>query len=153
MNVLVIDVRLKDIRSEPMYQAVLEDLKRDKRHAGIDEETLARHAEEAINKYLGRGNNESSIIEQKREQVDLLVSKIVGLIVLKIRTSGTGIAIDKAFIGKLKTKINTQKKKLFGPVEDAASEELDRQYQWLRENVEIPILQGHNLQGLPLWLR
>jgi superfamily II DNA or RNA helicase len=152
MSVLVVDVRLKDIRSEPMFQAVLEDLKRDKRHAGIDEEVLARHAEEAIHRYFGRGSNQSSIIEQKKEQVDLLVSKIVGLILQKIRTSGTG-TIDKAYIGKLKTKINTQKKKLFGPVEDAASDNLDRQYQWLRETVEIPILQGHNLQGLPLWLR
>jgi hypothetical protein len=136
-----------------MYQAVLEDLKRDKRHAGIDEETLARHAEEAINKYLGRGNNESSIIEQKKEQIDNLVTKIVGLVLQKIRTSGTGPTIDKAFIAKLKTKINAQKKSIFGPVGAATSEGLDRQYQWLREAVEIPILQGQNLQGLPLWLR
>jgi superfamily II DNA or RNA helicase len=151
MNVMVVDVRLKDIRSEPMYRAVLEATTRDPRHAGIDEETLAHHVEAEILKYLSRGCNESSVIEQKREQVDLLVTKIVGLIVTKIRVSGA--AFDRALIGKLKTKINTQKKILFGPVEEAASEQLDRQYQWLREKLELPILQGQNLEGLPPWLR
>ena len=134
-----------------MYRAVLEATTRDPRHAGIDEETLAHHVEAEILKYLSRGCNESSVIEQKREQVDLLVTKIVGLIVTKIRVSGA--AFDRALIGKLKTKINTQKKILFGPVEEAASEQLDRQYQWLREKLELPILQGQNLEGLPPWLR
>lgn len=150
MNVMVVDVRLKDIRSEPMFKAVLEDVKH--RHPDVEEEIIARHVEEGIDRYLSRsGSSESSIIEQKREQVDLLVTKIVGLIIRRLR--GVGASIDKALIGKLKTKINSQKKRIFGAIENSASEELDRQYQWLREEVEIPILRGHNLEGLPLWLR
>lgn len=151
MNVMVVDVRLKDIRSEAMYRATLEDTRHDKRHVGVDDETLARHADEAIERYLSRGNSESSIIAQKRDAVDSLVGKIVGLIVMRIRMSGC--SVDPSIIAKFKIKINTRKRKLYGPVEDATSEELDLQYQWLREEVEIPIFQGHNLQGMPAWLR
>lgn len=151
MNVMVVDVRLKDIRSEPMYQAVLDHVKR--QYPEADEEMVARSVEDGIQRYLSRGSSESSLIGQKRELIDALVSKIVGLITTRIRTSGSAVTVDRVYIAKLKTKINAHKKGKFGPVESLASDELDGEYQWLREHVELPILQGHALQGLPSWLR
>jgi hypothetical protein len=32
-------------------------------------------------------------------------------------------------------------------------QQLERMYQWLREEVEVPVFRGHNLEGLPPWLR
>jgi len=151
MNVMVLDVRLTNIRSEPMYQAILDLAKQS--CPETEEQMVERKVEEAIQSYLNRGGSESSTIAQKRDQIENLVAKIVSLIVTKIRTSGERITIDKAYIGKLKTKINARKKGLFGAVDTLTSDQLDREYEWLREELELPIFQGHALQGMPSWLR
>jgi superfamily II DNA or RNA helicase len=151
MNVMVVDVRLKDIRSEPMFRAVLEGQRSDPELAEVSDERLALKVEAGIEAYLNRGSSESSIIEQKKEKIDLLVSKVVGLIVTRMRVSGC--AIDASCVGQLKKRINGEKRRRFGSVEHATSETLDVHYQWLREELEIPISKGHNLQGVPRWLR
>lgn len=148
MSVVIVDVRLTDIREEPMYKGVLEKVER--KLPGITEEMAAKAAEDAVREYLSRGNNETSVIAQKQQQVNAAVTKIAGLIVRRI--SATGVRVEKTFVGDVKRRINQKKKALFGSVDAATPDNLEKQYQWLRD-LEKQILLEHALKGVPQWLR
>jgi len=147
--VIIVDVHLMDIRSEPMFDAVVDRLKR--RHPDVDDEQLKRHAEQAIQDYLNRGNSESAVLAEKREGVETATVKITGLIMSRRRTA-TGKRVDGTIAKEIKWRINTKKKSLFGPVNEATSDELQRHWSWLRD-LESTILAAPGLQGVPAWLQ
>ena len=77
-----------------------------------------------MRKHLERASvNVSSILAQKREHVNNLTRKIVGLVAR--RQQGMGMRrLEKTYLGDLSRRINSQKKRLFGGVEDAAEERI-----------------------------
>lgn len=151
MQVVIVDVRLTDIKQEPMYRAIRDDVvSKTHQMPGFTEAVVEDLVEKGIQDYLARGNNQSSIIAQKQQMVNAAVGKIAGLVIRRVMEA-SGIRPEKTFVGDVKKRINQKKKTLFGSVEDASDETLDRQYQWLRE-LEKQILLGHALQGAPKWL-
>lgn|SRR5215475_1192600 len=150
---VIADVELVDIRSEPMFKVVRDAAARDLEQRGLRAvpEQIDDAAERAIRKYLNQTSNESAILAQKREQVDLAANKIASLIMR--RKSEAGIRPERSEAGDLKKRINTQKRIRFnGRVKDLDEAELEQQYSWLKE-IERSILLAHGLNGLPSWLR
>jgi hypothetical protein len=153
---IIADMRLKEIRSEPMYQEIYKRTFQDVR-AKVDlarsDEDVARvaadAAERALVEYLNRSNNESAIYEQKIDQIETALSKIAGLVIR--RMIDQGMSIERSLAGDLRRRINTQKKRELGAVRDAGADP-DLHWTWLK-TLERRILQEHGLLGLPQWLR
>lgn len=153
----IADMRLQEIRSEPMYQAIYKrtfDDVRSKTDLAITEEQVAKvaadAAEKALIEYLNRSNNLSAIYEQKIDQIEAALSKIAGLIIR--RMTEQGMRIERSLAGDLRRRINTQKKRELGSVRNADDAGLDLHWTWLK-NLERAILVEHALQGVPQWLR
>lgn len=146
---IIADMRLLEIRSEPMFKAVYEKVRTQTSQARTDEEVSAI-VERSIQDYLNRSNNQSVIFAQKQDQIEAAVSKIAGLVIR--RMIALNMSIERTLSGDLKKRINTQKRMAFGPVKNADEDTLDRHWEWLK-NLERGILLAQNLEGLPKWLR
>lgn len=146
---MIADMRLLEIRSEPMFKAIFERTRMQTSEVRTDEE-VSVIVERGIQDYLNRSNNASVIFAQKQDQIEAAVSKIAGLIIR--RMIALNMSIERTLSGDIKKRINTQKRIAFGPVKDADEATLDRHWEWLK-NLERGILLGHNLEGLPKWLR
>ena len=150
MSWVIADMRLVDIRSEPMFKAIYEGVRKASDLARTDEE-IAAIAERKIIEYMNRGgNNQSAIIAQKNEQINSACSKIAGLIMRRL--SESGMLVERTLAGDLRKRINSQKKKDLGSVTGADDDTLDRHWEWLKA-LERRIMLEHGLSGLPQWLR
>lgn len=150
MYVVVVDVHLSDIRKGKLFEIAYDGAVKEFPQA--TEEQLVAAAEKAMLNYMNSaGGNLSSILAQKRELIEGAVGKVVSLLVRRIASSG--MRIEKSLPGDLKTRINSHKKTLFGgAVKSLPEEDLDRQWQWIR-NLEQQIMLEHGLNGVPQWLR
>jgi len=149
MSVMIVDVRLTDIRKGALWEEALR-IGIESASAATPREQIEQAVEAGLTRFLNRSNNVSSVLAQKREKVNNGTTKISHLVLRRI--AQTGVRVEKSLAGDLRRRINTQKKRLFGCVNEADEEQLDRQYAWLRE-VEKQILNDQGLQGVPTWLR
>jgi hypothetical protein len=145
---MIADLRLVDIRSEPMFKAVYETT-RNSDQVRSDEE-IAAIAERACHEYMNRTGNQTAIHAQKMDQIEAAVSKIAGLIVR--RMTANGMRIERTLVGDLKKRINGRKKHHMGSVKEADDAGLDAHWEWLKK-LEQSILLEHGLNGVPSWLR
>lgn len=148
----IVDVRLADIRSEPMFKVIVDALEKDlqrrfDRLPTADEIDSA--AEKAIYEYLNRSNNQTSILAQMDDTVTMAVRKIGGLVIR--RMAELGISIERTLAGDLSKRINGRKKYELGAIQKD-EETLRRHYDWLK-HLERQILHEHGLNGVPQWLR
>jgi superfamily II DNA or RNA helicase len=152
---MIADVHFHGIRTTQMFQAIFEETKvRTERDTKWTEqqvsEIAAHHAERVLREYLNRNNNQSAILAQKADQVEMAVSKIAGLVIRRIMQ--TGIRPERTLSGDIKKRINTRKKMHFGSAKNASEEILEQHWNWLKK-LENEILHAHGLQGVPSWLR
>lgn len=145
---MIADMRLVDIRSEPMFKAVY-DSTRKADHFRSDEE-IAAVAERACHEYMNRTGNQTAIHAQKTEQIEAASSKIAGLIMRRMTESG--MRVERTLAGDLKKRINSRKKRDLGGVKEADEAGLDAHWEWLKK-LERTILLEHGLNGVPQWLR
>jgi len=146
--VVLADVSLIDIRTEPGYMEVFNTLRTDPGASPKTDEELHMIADRTLREYIARRDqslNASSVIAQLRQQVDNAVSKVVGLAIRQL--SASGMRVEKSFIGDMKRRISTRKKKMFGAVDDG-EDVLREHYRWLKD-LEIEILSGE----YPTWLK
>lgn len=150
MTVMIVDVRLTDIRTGPMWEEALR-LGIATASPATPREDIEAAVEAGLARFLNRTSNVSSALAQKREQINNATSKIAGLVVRRL--AETGVRIERTLSGDLRRRINTQKKRVFGcGVDDASEDKLQAQWDWLRD-VERQILTNHALHGVPPWLR
>lgn len=150
---MIADVRLVDIRSEPMFKVVAEETTIDLRRRFNREPTkeeIDEAAERALTRYLNRSNNRSAILAQLRDQVEHAASKLAGLVIRRLQKGN--MRIERTLIGDLRKRINTKKKIAFGAVKDADEDSLDKHWQWLKD-LETEILSSPGIEGVPRWLR
>ena len=131
---MIADVRLVDIRSEPMFKVVAEEtaidlLCRFNREPTTDE--IDEAAERALTRYLNRSNNQSAILAQLRDQVEHAASKLAGLVIRRLQQAN--MRVEKTLIGDLRRRINTRKKTAFGSVSSADEDALALHWQWLKD--------------------
>lgn len=146
--VILADVSLIDIRTEPGYKQMFDGLRSEQGASHKSDDELCEIADKVMRDYIARRDqslNASSVVAQLRQQVDNAVGKVVSLIVRRI--SAKGMRIEKSLPGDLKRRLNTRKKSLFGAV-DEGEDVLTDQYHWLKD-LEREILSGE----LPSWLR
>jgi hypothetical protein len=146
--IMIADVSLIDIRTEPGYEEMVNVMRQDPGASHKSDEELRTIADEAMKAYINKRDqslNASSVIAQLKVQVNNATGKIVSLVIR--RMTSQGMRVEKSLAGDLKRRINSRKKRLFGAV-DEGEEVLNRQYKWLKE-AEQEILQGR----LPSWLR
>jgi superfamily II DNA or RNA helicase len=148
MSVVLLNVRLKDIRTGELFLVALEGARL--RSPTATREDLEQAAETALLRHLNRANNISSALAQQRDSVNHASAKIAGHVIRRLIKSGR--RVEKSEPGSIRRRINSQKKKLFGCVEDATEEQLLAHWQWLRE-LEKAVLTAPGLQGIPPWLR
>lgn len=153
LNVGVLDVTLVDIRTDPMFQAVLASTRAELSQSGLSEEQVERYVETTVERmirdeYRRRDErfNASAIEAQSREKIQTAVNKVAGLL-LRSMTS-RGARVERTFVGDLAKRINGQKKRALGPIEAATAEDLERHYRWIKQ-LEAQILNGE----IPEWLR
>jgi superfamily II DNA or RNA helicase len=153
---IIADMRLLEIRSQPMFQAIFEGTKKaTARATNLSEEQVAeesaRQAERVIREYLNRNNNQGAILAQKTDQIEMAVGVLAGLVIKRLMR--TGMRVERSLAGDLKKRINAQKKHaLHCSVVNASEEELERHYRWLKD-LEQRILGASGLEGVPPWLR
>jgi len=148
----IVDVRLSDIRSEPMFKVIVETLEKDLRRRFDrlpSQDEIDSAAEKAIFEYLNRSNNQTSILAQMNDQVTMAMRKIAGLVVRRLAEMGVGI--ERTLVGDLSKRINSRKKYELGAIK-TDEDTLRLHYEWLKR-LERQILDGHGLNGLPQWLR
>lgn len=145
---IIADMRLVDIRSEPMFKAVYETTR--KSDQSRSDEEIAAIAERACHEYMNRTGNQTAINAQKSDQINAAVGKIAGLV--KRRMEETGMRIERTLVGDLIRRINGRKKRDLGGVPEADDAGLDAHWEWLKK-LERTILMEHGLNGVPGWLR
>jgi superfamily II DNA or RNA helicase len=149
-QVVIVDVRLVDIRQEPMFAHTVATLRADSDLATVADELIEEKAERAVYQYINRANNESAVLAQKRDQLNTEVRKVAGLVLRRIAQSG--VRPEKSLVGDICKRISGRKKSLFGAVETACDAELQAHRKWLK-NLEHEILTAHGIEGVPQWLR
>lgn len=150
--VVRVDVSLIDIRKEPGFDDMLKLVKKKEGNGRTDEECVAL-VEDGMRSYLEQRDeafNASSVTAQIRVDIDHACSKIVSLVLRKI--SSMGMRFEKSLAGDLRRRLNSRKKKLYGSVRELDEPELTEQYKWLK-SVELSILKGDGVHGIPSWLR
>lgn len=145
---LIADMRLTNIRSEPMFKAVFEEIKA--QFSERSDEAIAMFAERAVYNYFNRTNSQTAIHAQKTDQIESACSKIAGLVIR--RMMAMGISVERTLAGDLRKRINTQKKIAFGSTTSADETTLNKHWEWLKA-LEQSILSAANLDGAPKWLR
>lgn len=150
--VVRVDVSLIDIRKEPGFDDML-TLVKEKEGNGRTDEECVELVEDGMRRYLEQRDeafNASSITAQIRVDIDHACSKIVSLVLRKISTMG--MRFEKSLAGDLRRRLNSRKKRLYGSIKELDEPELTEQYKWLK-SVEVSILRGEGIQGIPSWLR
>lgn len=150
MAVMIVDVRLSDIKTGPLWDLVLGAATVEGRKHGAPEEMIEAAAERAILNHFNRSSNVSSELAQRRQNVHEAAGKIANLVIRRIAKSG--VRVEKSLAGDLRRRINGEKKRRYGAVETADEQQLEQHWQFLRQ-LEAQILGGHELQGVPQWLR
>lgn len=152
-NVGVLDVTLVDIRTDPMFQAVLASTRDELSKSGMSDDQAVRLVEATVERmireeYRRRDErfNASAIEAQLRTKIQTAVNKVAGLLLRKMMAHGA--RVERTFLGDLAKRINGHKKKALGPIETATAEELDRHYRWVKQ-LEAKLLSGE----LPEWVR
>jgi len=145
--VIIADVSLIDVRTEPGYERVVESLRETPGAAHKSDEELRDIADATLRAFIAerdRSLNASSVIAQLKQQVNAAAGKVSGLVIRKL--SQKGVRIEKSLPGDIKRRINARKKHLFGAV-DEGEDVLTEQYHWLKAT-EQQIQEG----DLPSWL-
>lgn len=149
--IVVADVRLIDIKTDPAYPSVMEALK--VAQGQYTEQQLEGIAEVAINKYNRERDEQfkqESNLAQLKSSIEAACGKIAGLVIR--RMAEQSIRIERSLIGDLKKRINVRKKRLYGSIDRCNVDCRKEQYAWLKK-LEQEILKEHGLLGVPKWLR
>ena len=149
LSVSVLDVTLIDIRTDPMYQAVLE-MTTVEIGGRVPQEQIEAVVESKIRAFLRQRDerfNASAVEAQGRDMVDTAVRKLAGLVVRRM-SGRAGIRFEKSLVGDIARRINSQKKRSICPIEDATEDDLKRHYAWVKQ-LEAQILGNM----VPPWLR
>jgi superfamily II DNA or RNA helicase len=149
--VYIADVRLVDIKTDPNYAPLIQELeakaKWSQEEAEVFAEDFLRKAAASRDEKLNATAREA----QAKTQIDGALSKVVGLVLR--RMAEIGLRPEKTMAADLKRRINTAKKRHVGrAVKEADEDELATHYQFLK-HLEQAILKDHGLQGIPSWLR
>jgi superfamily II DNA or RNA helicase len=149
LSVGILDVELVDIRTDPMFQDVLQHTVREVGSLAAEEE-IERVVETRIRAYIRNRDetfNASALEAKTRDQVKLATRKVVGLLITDIQKK-TGIRPAQTLVGDLMRRVNTEKRKVLGSVEEASVSELEKHYHWVKQ-LEAQIMSGRE----PSWLR
>lgn len=145
---IIHDVELIEIRSDPKFVFIKDEVKDEYIQGGHDELDADRIAEDAALRYMRRADERFNQTYQQanaRKLLDARVRKVAGL-ALRIATQ-RGQALTRDAPGDFVKRINSAKIRIFGPVEGKTPAQVQLQNEWVRE-LEAALLRGE----VPTWL-
>lgn len=145
----ILDVTLLDIRTDPMFQSVLDGTMKAAADIGSAEQ-IEKIVEDQIRAYIKKRDesfNASAIEAKTKEQIEAALSKVAWLVVRKAAEK-SGMRPQSSFVGDVRKRINIKKKSTLGGVPNCTLPELEKHYEWLKQ-LEAQILSGQE----PSWLR
>lgn len=130
----IVDVTLIDIRKDSLFKHSMNDYTENpERYPGLTREVAEREFTRLVREHNAQRDarfNQTSTLEQIREQCNAAVRKLSGLIV---RAESNDGRIEKSRIGDVMKLINGMAVRSFGPVKTADEETLRRRWAWLKQ--------------------
>jgi superfamily II DNA or RNA helicase len=130
--VMLADVSLVNIKTEPGYREMYDALRADPGAAHKTDTECEEIVEKVLRNHLqerDRSLNASSINAQLRKQINAAISKIVSRLLRRL--AGTGVRVERTLPGDLAKRIRSTAKRRFGNIKNIDETELREQYDWL----------------------
>lgn len=144
----IVDVTLVDIRKDALFKHSMNDYtEHPDRYPGLARDVAEREFARLVREHNAQRDarfNQTSTLEQIREQCNAAVRKLAGLIV---RSEAGDGRVEKSRIGDVLKLINGMAFRTFGPVKTADEQTLRRRWAWLKQ-LEASALANER----PAWL-